>query len=267
VQSESGDSRNYSDDANNTLSAGFFSELDARVYDFLDRDMAVILYFFEAGGFETGTDQWKTVFVNLWTQIADHYKDAPPRLVFQPINESPDNLDAVLTDWYAVVTDAIRATNPTRIIVYSPPFWGKGDLAELTIPASAGQYYMGGVHPYEPYCYTHQGWGDCGNGIHWSETPENTDPVDTLLNSSQAWSSAHDEPVVADEWGTGNTPDAGEQVAWAEYVRDACFSRGFAFTYFDFVDQHDWGIYNLGSNEWYNNALVDVLTGGTAPWD
>jgi endoglucanase len=125
VQNESGGMRNFGSDPNNTLVPEFFSELDQRVNDFLDRDLVVILNFFELGGFETGSNEYKTIFVNLWTQIAEHYQGTSDRLVFQPINESHDGLDEVLSDWYLAFTEAVRRTNPTRVILYSPPNGGR----------------------------------------------------------------------------------------------------------------------------------------------
>jgi endoglucanase len=268
LQSEAGTRKNYADDVNNTIHPGFFKELDERINDVLDREMVVVLNFLELGGFDSATEEWKVVLVNLWRQIAEHYKDYSHRLVFQPINESHDELDAVLSDWYAAVTDEIRKTNPTRILLYSPANWGKGDLSEIMIPASAGEYYMGGVHPYEPHCYTHQGWGKCGTNLYWdAANPDDLSPIDELLDKQLAWSKEHNKPVIADEWGTGNVPCGEEQLAWATYVRDACLKRGFAYMYFDFIDAHDWGIYDTAKKEWKSETLKDVLVGGEAPWD
>lgn len=268
VQNESGGMRNFGSDPNNTLVPEFFSELDQRVNDFLDRDLVVILNFFELGGFETGSNEYKTIFVNLWTQIAEHYQGYSDRLVFQPINESHDGLDEVLSDWYLAFTEAVRRTNPTRVILYSPPNWGKGSLFDISIPAAAGEYYMGGVHPYEPFCYTHQGWSGCATGIHWTGSEEDRSPVTRLLDTAQRWSDAHDKPVVADEWGAvDGVPSLTERVAWASFVRDECFSRGFAYTYFDFPAGHDWSIYDNGADRWRDEALRDALLGGEAPWD
>jgi endoglucanase len=93
----------------------------------------------------------------IWTQVADAFRDAPPNVWFELLNEpKPPWMNDKLTGLYAPALAAIRKTNPTRPVVYGGEWSSSiGSLATLNFPND--RYLVPTVHYYEPLAFTHQG--------------------------------------------------------------------------------------------------------------
>jgi endoglucanase len=93
----------------------------------------------------------------LWQQIAARYKDQPPTVAFELINEPCDELkSAELNPITAKALAAVRATNPTRTVFADSYFWASADrLKELELPEDAN--LVPSFHMYQPILFTHQG--------------------------------------------------------------------------------------------------------------
>lgn len=59
---------------------------------------------------------FQDMVVNLWVQIATHYKGNPVIAGYNPLNEPADPKHTRLIDWYARVEQAIRAVDPDHIL-------------------------------------------------------------------------------------------------------------------------------------------------------
>ncbi|HEX4141716.1 MAG TPA: cellulase family glycosylhydrolase, partial [Candidatus Methylacidiphilales bacterium] len=63
-------------------------------------------------------------FLAIWEQIAVHFKDAPPTILFELLNEPNGKLDAPKwNDWLNRTLTVVRKTNPTRTVVVGPVHW------------------------------------------------------------------------------------------------------------------------------------------------
>jgi endoglucanase len=95
-------------------------------------------------------------FVGLWTQIAARYKSRPETVAFELFNEPHGQLD---TTWNAVMVaaiQAVRATNPLRLLIVDAVFWADPTrLSALTLPNDAN--IMPSIHFYEPKLFSFQG--------------------------------------------------------------------------------------------------------------
>ncbi len=103
-----------------------FARVDEVVNWALKRNLPIIIDFhnYEELMSEPNLNQ----FVFLWEQIAEHYKDYPPQVLFELLNEPHDQLDAAL--WNIYVVDAlkvVRETNPTRDVIIGPANWNAYD--------------------------------------------------------------------------------------------------------------------------------------------
>jgi endoglucanase len=99
----------------------FFSRIDQIVNWALSRDLVIILDFHNYD--EMASDPWshKDRFLAIWSQLAEHYKDYPPQVMFELLNEPNDQLDAALWNTYlGEALTIIRRTNPTRDIIVGP---------------------------------------------------------------------------------------------------------------------------------------------------
>ena len=138
-------------------------ELKGIVDDLLSKDLAVVITFFGVDGIDDGdgtTDLQK--MKDWWSFVAENFKNYDHRVIFnlfvEPYTLWKNVGETGVRDYYKDLTDVIRTTNPTRIIVYFaiPPTpnddpFGPGENNFITktvnlIPESAGIYYMWDFH-------------------------------------------------------------------------------------------------------------------------
>ncbi|HEY0469964.1 MAG TPA: glycoside hydrolase family 5 protein [Polyangiaceae bacterium] len=95
--------------------------------------------------------------VGIWKQVAERYKGRPASVAFELINEPCNELkSALLNPIQQRAIAAIRATNPTRLIIANSYFWAGADyLKELELPADPN--VIASFHDYQPILFTHQG--------------------------------------------------------------------------------------------------------------
>lgn len=91
-----------------------------------------------------------TRFAEMWRQIGAAFKDYPSTVYFELINEPNNKLDAsnFLTIQQPALA-AVRATNPTRLVVIDGPSWANLDVM-LTIPFPADPNVVPTFHYYDP---------------------------------------------------------------------------------------------------------------------
>ncbi|WP_249171854.1 glycoside hydrolase family 5 protein [Erythrobacter sp. JK5] len=124
----------------------------------LDADLNVILnshHFDPIHVDPAGTAQWHG---GVWRQIAVQFADYPEdRLWFELENEPHMNFNhSNLLETLDPALKAVRATNPTRPVIYGGENWsGIDSLATLPLPDDPNIYPT--FHYYEPFDYTHQG--------------------------------------------------------------------------------------------------------------
>ena len=90
-------------------------------------------------------------FAVIWLQVAERFKDAPPSVSFELINEPHENLDASnLLEVVAPALAAVRATNPTRTVIWNGVNWaGLDELADSPFPQD-DPYLVPTFHYYSP---------------------------------------------------------------------------------------------------------------------
>ncbi|WP_205853727.1 glycoside hydrolase family 5 protein [Phenylobacterium deserti] len=100
----------------------------------------------------------------LWRQIGENFKDAPPNVWFELLNEPHSKLDdSNLPGVWGAALAAVRASNPTRPVLVGGQNWS--NLASLsTMKLPDDPYVVPTFHYYEPFDFTHQ-------GAHWTSNP------------------------------------------------------------------------------------------------
>lgn len=89
-------------------------------------------------------------FAEMWRQIGAAFKDYPSIVYFELINEPHDKFDASnLLAIQAPALAAVRATNPTRLVVIDGPGWANLDVM-LTTTFPADPNVVPTFHYYDP---------------------------------------------------------------------------------------------------------------------
>src|SRR5664280_2581956 len=189
----------------------FFKRVDWAVEQSLANKLAVVLdfHYYPLISF-TGTQtshadpqENRTRFLALWRQVAEHYRQAPPEVMFGVLNE-PSRPNLGIDGWNALVAKTIpllRSTNPDRtLLVQTANGGGFGSLESLRIPESEHNTIVE-VHNYDPGRFTHQQASWSSNRIykdvHWTGTPEEKAAIDEAFAKAAAWAKKNNRPSTS----------------------------------------------------------------------
>jgi endoglucanase len=176
----------------------------------------------------------------LWRQIAEHYRDAPPTLIFELMNElnGPYWNARRTTALYDAAIAAIRESNPERLIVAGPPDWNSIDgLRGWTPPVDSNLALT--VHFYRPHSFTHQDGEWLGDGApHFGRawgTPDDIEDAQDYIADAADWALARNLPMQLGEFGVNEAVPLAQRALWTRTVREACDARGIGWCVWDFA--------------------------------
>ena len=201
-------------------------------------------------------------FVAIWKQLAEHFQDAPPTILFELFNEPNGKLDA--PKWNALVARTlavVRATNPTRTVVVGPVGWnGIWALAKLELPES-DRHLLVTVHFYEPFHFTHQGasWAegsDAWLGTTWGTDADKKKIVDSF-DQAAAWGTAHRRPMYLGEFGAFSRSPMEGRAQWTAFVARTAEMHHMPWTYWEFCA--GFGVYDPKAKQWRQPLLEALL--------
>jgi endoglucanase len=242
------------------LPTTWFATLDGLVRAALAQKLTVILDEHDYNFCGRDPDACRVRLLAFWTQVADHYKDAPSAVVFEILNE-PNQ--AMNERWNALAAEAlgvIRKTNANRNVIIGPASWNSGAwLPKLELP-TADKHIIVTVHYYAPMRFTHQGarWTPeyTGlSGIAWG-TPEEYVAIDHDFDAVQAWAKEHERPVLLGEFAAYDKAPIDSRVKYTAAVARAAEKRGWAWAYWQF--DSDFVVYLMDEDKW-NEPILKAL--------
>lgn len=243
------------------VSKSWFETLDRLVAGALAANLQIVLDEHDYEACSKDAVDCRARVLAFWTQVAEHYKDAPDAVMFEILNEPSRAMD---DHWNALLVEAlaiIRKTNPTRNVVIGPAFWNNiSHLPKLELPA-ADRHIIVTVHYYLPMEFTHQGasWTpeyQKISGVNWG-TPEEHARIGKDFDTVEAWSNKHDRPILLGEFGAYDKAPQDARIAYTAAVARAAEQRGWAWTYWQF--DSNFVVYLIDENRWnepIHRALV-----------
>jgi endoglucanase len=249
-------------DDRGVLKPRWFATLDGLVKEALAQGLHVVLDMHDYERCFEDVQRCHRQVLAFWTQVAEHYKDAPPRVVFEILNE-PNR--AMNDHWNTLLADAlrvIRKTNPTRNVLIGPAFWNNISwLERLELPAD-DRHIIVSVHYYEPHTFTHQGatWGDAEwrklSGIRWGSAADR-EKLERDFDKAQAWAKKQGRPLFLGEFGAYDKAPLDDRIQYTAAVARAAEKRGWAWTYWQF--DSNFIVYDIDKEAWnepIHRALV-----------
>jgi endoglucanase len=249
-------------DAQDRLDPAWLATLDRMVGAALDAGLHVILDEHDYKLCPEDTAACQVKLTAFWRQIGEHYRDAPPALLFEILNEPNGKLDdAAWNRLLAVELAEMRRTNPERNVVVGPASWNSPDhLDGLQLPAG-DRHLIVTVHYYAPMSFTHQGasWVKeytALHGVGWG-SPAELDRLNADFDKVQAWAAAHGRPILLGEFGAYDKAAMDYRVRYTSAVARAAEARGWAWCYWQF--DSDFIAYDIKADGWVapiHDALI-----------
>lgn len=245
------------------IDPAFVAEIEPLLKRALELKLGVIVNWHHFEALCAEPDQHRAEFAAGWEIVARHFKDWPPQLYLELLNEPNGALDHdTLTGVHAVGIAAIRKVDPKRILLVNPSQWASvRGLDRLFLPERDDRIIVS-IHSYEPFEFTHQqaDWVKLGElrAIRYPGPPEtpvalppalrehpglaawldgyNTRPgranpcgpavFEALLDEAVAWSERFGRPVHIGEFGAYRKADAASRERYVRDFRRAAEKRG-----------------------------------------
>ena len=242
------------------LPASWYATLDSLVDAAVKQGLNVVLDEHDYEHCGKDADSCRTHVLAFWTQVAEHYRNAPSLVTFEILNEPSGLMD---DKWNALIPAAlaiIRKTNPTRNVLIGPAFWNNiSHLAQLELPEN-DRHIIVSVHYYEPHPFTHQGasWSPETvklSGIRWG-TPADYAKLEENFDIAQAWAKKHDRPVFLGEFGAYDKAPQEDRIKYTAAVARAAEKRGWAWAYWQF--DSNFVVYLIDEARW-NEPIYRAL--------
>ncbi len=241
-----------------TIEPEFMNRVDWAISHALHRGFQVVLNMHHNDGLNANPSANKAQFIAIWRQITERFKDYPENLYFEIYNEPQQALDACWNEYYPLVYDVIRQSNPTRKIIISCPDWANiTKLDRLILPKRIKEdpnIYVQ-FHFYYPHEFCFQ--GAVGNGAEdvrghrWTGTEAQRRELTRLVDAAVAWSKRNGGVRL---WNgefcahAGFSPEEDRRL-WTAFVIQLCEERGIAWAYWDFAGDTA-KIYDVDMGRW-----------------
>ncbi len=247
-----------------TIDQSFFNRVDWAVAQAKQNNLLAIINIHHYLEIFSQPEAQKGRFLSLWSQIAAHYKDYGPELVFEILNEPHDQLTPTLWNEYAALAlQVIRKTNPRRAVIIGTANWGGiSALDQLHLPEDSLLILT--FHYYSPFHFTHQGaeWvqgSDAWLGTKWTGSPEEQRAIRDDFDRVKNWAESHHVPVFMGEFGAYSKADMASRVRWMRFVAREAEKRGFSWAYWEFCS--GFGAYDPNTNQWRTELLQALIPG------
>ena len=275
-----------------TLDAAFFGRVDMVLDQAAAAHLAVVMDMHAYDDLASNVAAERDRFVALWTQIADHYRSRPDTVAFELLNEPSGQLDTTWNDVMLPAIQAIRATNPRRLLIVDSVFWADPTkLSMLTLPDDAN--IMASIHLYEPKLFTFQGQDWIGAAflttgvifpgppptpiepvqaakdaawanqwfIDYNTKPAATNPSGPATVAAQialiaAYRQSQGRTVYNGEWGPQDGGALDSRVRLVTEVRQQCESAGIGWAIWE--DPVNMNLFDSGAGTWLTE-IIDAL--------
>jgi endoglucanase len=241
-------------DSSFRLDEAWLGTLDWAIRGATEAGLAVVLDLHEYNAMAADPAGGKAKFLTFWKQVAPRYKDAPPSVLFEIMNEPALAFTADLWNaWFPEALAVIRETNPDRTVVIGPPAWNSlFALNELRLPLSDRNIIVT-VHYYLPMPFTHQGapWTpEFKNlsGVEWNGTEVEQRAIRQHFEIARKWAEEEKRPIFLGEFGAYEKADMASRARYTSGVARAAESLGWSWAYWQF--DSDFILYDIDKEQW-----------------
>lgn len=180
----------------------------------------------------TAYDEMHAKLMNIWTQIANEFKDYDQHLIFECMNEPRaagtthewwgpeqseiDTINKLNADFVKLIRSIDSPYKDTRLLMI-PGYCASSDISILSkIDVPKDDYVAVSVHAYSPYSFAMQFADDKGNEIdHSTYTKAYSAELQSILAGVRKTFTDKDIPVVIGEFSASNYDNTEARCEWA----------------------------------------------------
>ena len=245
------------------IDPAFFNRVDWAIDQALSKNLTVVIDVHHYIEMDQSPADAAPRLLALWQQIAARYRNWPPTLFFELLNEPHDRLtDQLWNEIFPELLQAIRTTNPKRMVIIGPSYWNNlNHLAQLKLPQS-DHWLIATFHYYQPFRFTHQGqsWlpaSQAWQGTGWGTT-EDRQALRSDIERAAAWGLQNGRPLYLGEFGASEKAETQARISWTRAVASEAEKLGLSWAYWQFCTS--FGAYDTVTETW-NQPLLESLTG------
>ena len=188
-------------------------------------------------------------FKSIWIQIANRFRNHPPTLLFEVVNEPYFEVSAnEMNEINIMIIEAIRSTggnNSTRKIIItggtSTSYQAPTAISNQVIQSDSN--LIASFHYYVPFSFTASSRENY-NDFSWGTNADKS-TVDNHFDSVRQWSETNNIPITLGEFGADNEaglsyetgiyssyggPQNSSRVEYHRYLAEQAINRGFSFS-------------------------------------
>lgn len=241
----------------NAIEPAFIARVNEVLSAALAADLSVILNIHHFNAFTAEPEANYQKFIDIWAQLSLYYKDLPPQVAFEVLNEPHDALkgDLMRRAQKDAVT-LIRQSNPLRTIILGGENWSNVTTLDTNfITPDPNVVYT--FHYYDPFEFTHQ-------NAPWTgpDGPKRTKTWGTArerralrkdMELAKAFAAKTGRALFLGEFGAYEAAPEVARLAYTEAVRAEAEAAGFSWCAFNFAVTFE--LFNRDTNTWVPGYL------------
>ncbi len=196
----------------------------------------------------------------IWRQLSEHFRDAPPELIFELINEPHSKMTIQRTDALnRRLLEIVRTAHPDRWVLYGTAHWGTLEGMLKSDPPYDPKAMIG-FHYYEPFNFTHQGAffvdPPLPTGVTWGSVPDRQ-KIRSDFASAARFRDHSGMALILGEFGVYEHVPLDLRAKWTEFVRIEAEAAGFGWCHWGFATTFK--TYDLDTEAWISPILQALI--------
>lgn len=208
----------------------------------------------------------------IWTQVANRFKNADDKLIFEHLNEMRVKGDAnewnggkkehreYLNKFHEIALRAIRTSggnNATRKVMITP-YGGSCSpdaIDELVIPKDKN--ILISLHSYSPYKFAMQG---DGHTTRWGSEEDKINMKNDIAGLA-AKLKAKGCTIVMGEWGSLHRNNSADRERHAAFFTKCCLENNICPIVWDDGATSNFGLMDRPAEKWHHKGVIDAIIG------
>ncbi len=198
----------------------------------------------------------RAAFLKIWEQIANRYKDLPPSVMFEVVNEPTGAFQGdIMRAYITEAIGSIRRSNPDRLLIIGGDHWNSINTLD-TIPQIDDPNIVHTYHYYHPFEFTHQktSWTELENSptAYWGSDEDRAQLI-AEIDGSLAHREATGRALFVGEFGAYEEAPYRDMIDYLKASREAFEAADLGWCVWNFTSS--FSIFDTDTEAWLPDRL------------